>query len=101
MLGLAKININFKKVGPTNQWKDCFKQLGTNSHCATNIHSTANDKRVFGGTSYLTSKAASHKVEEKGVHPLGLGRWIWAAVFGETRKKDTHHLSIPAGTRRK
>jgi hypothetical protein len=44
-------------------------------------------KRVFGGTTYLTSKAASHKVEEKGEHPLGLGRWNWAVLTGKHGKK--------------
>jgi hypothetical protein len=87
MLGLAEINIHFKRVRPTNQWKDRFKRLGTNSHCATNTHSTAHDKRVFGGTAYLTSKAASHKVEERGEDPLGLGRWNWAVLTGKHGKK--------------
>jgi phage regulator Rha-like protein len=54
VLGMTEININFKEVGPTNQWKDRFKKLRTNSHCATNEHTTSKEKRVFGGTAYLT-----------------------------------------------
>ena len=79
---MAEINLNFKKIGPTHQWKDRFKRPHTNSHHATNEHTTANDKRVFGGTAYLTSKAASHKVEKKGVDPTHLGRWTWALFTG-------------------
>jgi exonuclease III len=82
VLGMAEININFKKVGPTQQWKDRFKKLRTNSHCATNEHTTSNEKRVFGGTAYLTSAAASHKVEKKGADPTNLGRWSWALLTG-------------------
>lgn len=82
VLGMAEININFKKVGPTQQWKDRFKKLRTNSHCATNEHTTPNEKRVFGGTAYLTSAAASHKVEKKGADPTNLGRWSWALLTG-------------------
>jgi hypothetical protein len=83
ILGLAEININFNRVGPTNQWKDRFKKLSTNSHCATNRRSTSQDKQVFGGTAYLTSKSASHKVSLKGEDPLGLGRWTWAVFTGK------------------
>jgi hypothetical protein len=83
ILGLAEININFNRVGPTNQWKDRFKKLGTNSHCTTNRHSTSQDKQLFGGTAYLTSKSASHKVSSKGEDPLGLGRWTWAVFTGK------------------
>jgi hypothetical protein len=69
-------------VGPTNQWKDRFKKLRTNSHCATNAHTTSNERRVFGGTAYLTSTSASHKVEKKGEDPTHLGRWSWALITG-------------------
>jgi hypothetical protein len=83
VLGIAEININFQQVGPTNQWKDRFKQQRTNSHCATNQHTTSKDKRVFGGTAYLTSPSASHKVEQKGEDPTKLGRWTWALLTGK------------------
>jgi hypothetical protein len=53
LLGMAEINVNFHKVGPTNEWKDRFKRLRTNSHCATNVHTNANEKKVHGGTAYL------------------------------------------------
>jgi predicted extracellular nuclease len=56
MLGMAEININFKQTGPTNQWKDRFKKLRTNSHCSTNIHTTSTETQVYGGTAYLTAK---------------------------------------------
>jgi exonuclease III len=82
ILGLAEININFKQTGPTNQWKDRFKKLRTNSHSATNIHTTAKEKQVFGGTAYLTSKSTSNRVEAKGEDPQGLGRWTWALLSG-------------------
>ena len=81
-LGLAEINLNLKKVRPTNQWKDRFKKLNTNSHCATNEHTTSEEKRIFGGTAYLTSKTMSHKVEAKGEDPTKLGRWTWALLTG-------------------
>jgi exonuclease III len=74
VLGMAEMNIKFKKLGPTHQWKDRFKKLRTNSHCATNEHTTSNDKRVFGGTSCLTSTSASHKVEKRGADHTNLGR---------------------------
>jgi hypothetical protein len=81
-LGLAEININYQQVGSLNQWIDRFKKLRTNKHCATNRHTTSQDKRVFGGTAYLTSPAASHKIEARGEDPTGLGRWIWALLSG-------------------
>jgi hypothetical protein len=89
LLGSAEININYTRVGPTNQWKDRFKKLRTNSHCATNIHSTSQDKRLFGGTAYLTTSSASHKVENEEDDPTGLGRWTWALLSGRQGIKTT------------
>jgi hypothetical protein len=60
-----------------------FKKLGTNSNCATNQHLTSQDKQVFGGTAYLSSKSASHKASSKGTDPLGLDRWTWAVFTGK------------------
>jgi hypothetical protein len=82
MLGMAEINVNFKQTGPTNQWKDRFKKLRANSHCATNIHTISKETQVFGGTAYLTSKSTSNRVEAKGEDPHGLGRWTWTLLSG-------------------
>jgi hypothetical protein len=82
LLGMAEISVNFHKVGPTNQWKDRFKRLRTNSHCATNVHTNANEQKVHGGTAYLTSVTTSNRVINKGADPHGLGRWTWALLSG-------------------
>jgi hypothetical protein len=87
ILRLAEININFKKTGPTSQWKDRFKKLRPNSHCATNIHTTSQDTQVYGGTAYLTSKSTSNLVEAKGEDIHGLGRWTWALLSGRSGMK--------------
>jgi hypothetical protein len=83
LLRLAEININYKQVSATNQWMDRFKKLQTNKHCATNHHTTSQDKRVFGGTAYLSSPSASHKIEARGDDPTCLGCWTWALLSGK------------------
>jgi hypothetical protein len=87
LLGMAEINVNFKKTGPTNQWKDRFKKLRTNSHCATNIHTTSTETQVYGGTAYLISKSTSNWVKAKGEDSHGLGRWTWALLSGRRGMK--------------
>jgi hypothetical protein len=54
-----------------------------NKHCATNHHTTSQDKQVYGGTAYLSSPSASHKIEARGADPTGLGRWTWALLSGK------------------
>jgi hypothetical protein len=87
LLGMPEINVNFKQTGPTNQWKDRFKKLRTNSHFTTNIHTTSTETQVYGGTAYLTSKSTSNRVEAKGEDPHGLGRWTWALLSGRRGMK--------------
>jgi hypothetical protein len=59
-----------------------IKKIQTNSHCETNKHTTSTAKRVFGGTSYITSELASHRVEQNGEDTTQLGRWTWVVFTG-------------------
>jgi hypothetical protein len=68
LLGLADININYTQVGPTNQWKDRFKKLRTNSHCATNTYTLPHKKNVCSEelhTSQHQQQAIKSKTKEK------------------------------------
>jgi hypothetical protein len=82
LLGLAEINLNFKQMIPSEQWKHRFGKLKTASKCATNIHTTSTDRRVFGGSAFLSNQETSHKIEESGIDPLELGRWTWTLLTG-------------------
>jgi exonuclease III len=82
VLGLAEVDINLPRLGPTNQWKNRLRKIRTNAHCATNKHTTSTAKRVFKGTAYITSALASHRVEQKGKDTTQLGRWTWAVFTG-------------------
>jgi hypothetical protein len=82
-LGLSEINLNFKNIIPSQQWKHRFAFHHTASHYAINEHLTSTDHRLFGGTGFLTTQATSQKVETKGEDPLGLGRWTWTLLMGQ------------------
>jgi hypothetical protein len=82
LLGLSEINLNFKNIIPSQQWKHRFAFQRHASHYAINEHSTSTDRRLFGGTGFLTTQATSQKLETKGEDPLGLGCWTWALLTG-------------------
>jgi hypothetical protein len=82
VFGLAEVSLNFPQLSPDQQWIHRFPKLKTNSHYATNKHSTSQDRKLYGGTAYLTNTAASPKVADSGADPTGLGRWTWVKLTG-------------------
>jgi hypothetical protein len=82
VFGLAEVNLNFPQLGPDQQWIHRFPNLKTHSNYAINQHSTSQDRKLYGGTAYLTNTTTSPKVADSGADPTGLGRWTWVQLTG-------------------
>jgi hypothetical protein len=99
VFGLAEVNLNFPKLGPNQQWIHRFPKLKTNSHYATNKHSTSQDRKLYGDTAYLTNTATSPKVARQRrrpdrIRPVDVGKANW-----QTRPSNSNYQWLPPSKR--
>ena len=86
--GMAKLNLNFSKIGPASQWYKRFRGLRRNhSIHASNIHDSTDSTILYGGTALTCMGPCSHRVISSGKDKSGLGRWVWTLFAGKNQTK--------------
>ena len=96
IFGMAEINLNFSKLGASDQWYERFQSLRRNhSIHAVNQHDSSESKLLYGGTAQIIMGPSSHRALESGSDETGLGRWVWTLFAG---RNDTR-LRVISGYR--
>ena len=86
--GMAELNLNFKKLGPSSQWYERFRRLQRNhSIHAYNKHDSSESNLLYGGTALISMGACSHRALGSGEDESGLGRWVWTLFAGRNHTK--------------
>jgi len=84
--GMAKLNLNFPKLGPVSQWYERFRGLKrSHSIHATNIHDSTDSNILYGGTALTCMGSCSHQAISSGKDESGLGRWVWTLFAGRNQ----------------
>ena len=96
VFGLAKLNLNFKMLGPTSQWTERFRHLRRNHSVHTyNQHNSSQSNLLYGGTAQIATGACSHRALSSGADKSGMGRWVWTLFLG----KNNTRLRVISGYR--
>jgi hypothetical protein len=86
--GMAEINLNFSKLGPSDQWYERFLSLKRNhSIHAVNQHDSSTSKLLYGGAAQIAMGPSTHRALESGSDESGLGRWVWTLFAGRNQTK--------------
>jgi hypothetical protein len=86
LFGIIEVNLNFKQLGPKAQWHDRFAHAPKHhSSVACNQHAFTKSRRNFGGVANISDGDFTHRVDDSGKDPSGLGRWTWTTFRGKNQ----------------
>jgi hypothetical protein len=83
LFGIIEVNLNFKLLGPKARWHDRFSHAPNHhSSVAWKEHVFSKSRWNFGGVANILDTDFTHRVNESGNDPSGLGRWTWTTFRG-------------------
>ena len=84
VFGIQEHNLNLEKSTGRETWQGRFRQWQqVFTKAAWNIHSTTNDRTLYGGTAIFVGKEHNNRVCEPQSDDRGLGRWQSVILTGK------------------